>query len=265
MVAQILDGKSIALDLRTKIHDEVAQFQLKHPDFKPNLSIIQVGDRPDSSTYVKMKLKAAEEANIGCEIIKLPESITEFELLNEVAKLNNSLEVDGILVQLPLPDHIDESKVTDAVLSDKDVDGFGPFNVGELSKKGGEPKFLPCTPKGIMHLLEVSGVDVEGKTAVVLGRSDIVGKPVANLLTKANASVTVVHSRTPIEQVKNFLGEADIVVAAIGQPQYVKGEWLKPNSVVIDVGTNFIPDSTKKVVKEWLVTLNMKLPKRKFN
>lgn len=246
MVAQILDGKSIALDLRTKIHDEVAQFQLKHPDFKPNLSIIQVGDRPDSSTYVKMKLKAAEEANIGCEIIKLPESITEFELLNEVAKLNNSLEVDGILVQLPLPDHIDESKVTDAVLSDKDVDGFGPFNVGELSKKGGEPKFLPCTPKGIMHLLEVSGVDVESKTAVVLGRSDIVGKPVANLLTKANASVTVVHSRTPIEQVKNFLGEADIVVAAIGQPQYVKGEWLKPNSVVIDVGTNFIPDSTKK-------------------
>ena len=141
MVAELIDGKAIALDLRTKIHDEIEQFQSKHQDFKPHLSIIQVGERPDSTTYVKMKLKAAEEANIGCEIIKLPEDISEFELLSQVEKLNNSLDVDGVLVQLPLPKHIDEVKVTNAVLADKDVDGFGPFNVGELAKKGGEPLF----------------------------------------------------------------------------------------------------------------------------
>ncbi|KAI3404999.2 ADE3 [Candida oxycetoniae] len=246
MVAGILDGKSIALDLRNKVHDEIVQFQVKHPDFKPHLSIIQVGGRSDSSTYVKMKLKAAEEAEIACELIHLPIETTEFELLSEISKLNNSLDVDGILVQLPLPKHIDEVKITNAVLPDKDVDGFGPFNVGELAKKGGEPFFLPCTPKGIMHLLKVSQVDVEGKNAVVLGRSDIVGKPMANLLTKANANVTIVHSRTPLEQLKNYLKNADIVVAAIGQPQFVKGEWLKPGAVVIDVGTNFIADSTKK-------------------
>ena len=246
MVAQIIDGKNIALELRHKIHDEIAQLQLKHADFKPHLTIIQVGARQDSSTYVKMKLKAAEEASIECNIINLPEETTEFELLSQVAKLNSSLDVDGILVQLPLPSHIDETKVTNAVLADKDVDGFGPFNVGELAKKGGEPTFLPCTPKGIMHMLKVSGVDVEGKNAVVLGRSDIVGKPIANLLTKANANVTICHSRTSIYQVKKYLAEADIVVAAIGQPEFVKGDWLKPGAVVIDVGTNFIPDSTKK-------------------
>ena len=134
MVAELIDGKAIALDLRTKIHD-IAQFQLKHPEFKPHLSIIQVGDRPDSNTYVKMKLKAAEEASIGCELIKLPEDISQFELLSKIEKLNNSLDVDGILVQLPLPEHIDETKITDAVLANKDVDGFGPFNVGELAKK----------------------------------------------------------------------------------------------------------------------------------
>ncbi|CAK9437359.1 uncharacterized protein LODBEIA_P17370 [Lodderomyces beijingensis] len=246
MTAQILDGKAIASDLRSKIHDEIAQFQIKHGDFRPHLSIIQVGARPDSSTYVKMKLKAAQEANIECDIISLPEDVTEFELLNQVAKLNGSLDVDGILVQLPLPQHIDETKVTNAVLANKDVDGFGPFNVGELAKKGGEPLFLPCTPKGIMHMLQVSGVDIDGKNAVVLGRSDIVGKPIANLLTKANANVTIVHSKTPLDQLKNFLSNADIVVAAIGQAEFVKGEWIKPGAVVVDVGTNFIPDDTKK-------------------
>lgn len=246
MVAELIDGKAIALDLRTKIHDDIAQFQLKHPEFKPHLSIIQVGDRPDSNTYVKMKLKAAEEAIIGCELIKLPEDISQFELLSKIEKLNNSLDVDGILVQLPLPEHIDETKITDAVLANKDVDGFGPFNVGELAKKGGEPLFLPCTPKGIMHLFEKSKIDLEGKDVVVLGRSDIVGKPIARLLTKANANVTVVHSKTPLDKLKNYLGDADIVVAAIGQPQFVKGEWLKDGVVVIDVGTNFIPDASKK-------------------
>ncbi|RLV83789.1 C-1-tetrahydrofolate synthase mitochondrial [Meyerozyma sp. JA9] len=242
----IIDGKAIALDIRTRIHGEINEYQQKYPDFKPHLSIVQVGERPDSSTYVRMKLKAAEEAAIECNILNLPESITEFELLTRIEKLNNDLSVDGILVQLPLPAHLDEAKITNAVQAKKDVDGFGPYNVGELAKKGGSPYFLPCTPKGIMEMLEKEGVQVAGKHAVVLGRSDIVGKPVAHLLNRANATVTSIHSQTPQDQVEFFLKQADIVVAAIGKPQAIRGEWLKNGAVVIDVGTNFIPDSTKK-------------------
>lgn len=246
MSAQLIDGKAIALQLREKIHAEIAEIQAKHNDFKPNLTIIQVGERPDSSTYVKMKLKAAEDARIDCKLIKLPESVTEFELLSHISKLNADMSVDGILVQLPIPEHLDETKVTSAVLASKDVDGFGPHNVGELAKKGGNPTFLPCTPKGIMQLLEHSNVDVSGKNAVVLGRSDIVGSPVASLLNKANANVTVLHSKTPQQQLEVFLAHADIVVAAIGKPSFVKGEWLKKGAVVIDVGANFVDDASKK-------------------
>ena len=246
MSGQVIDGKAIAANVRSHIHEEISQIQAKHNDFKPTLSIIQVGEREDSSTYVRMKLKAAKEANIECLIINLPESITEFELLNEISKLNGAIDVDGILVQLPLPSHINETKVTNAVITEKDVDGFGPSNVGELNKKGGNPAFLPCTPKGIIRLLEESNVTISGANAVVLGRSDIVGKPVANLLTKANATVTVLHSQTPPEQLQAFLSIADIVVAAIGKPNFVKGDWLKSGSVVIDVGTNFVADDSKK-------------------
>ncbi|CUM62906.1 uncharacterized protein PRCAT00000465001 [Priceomyces carsonii] len=246
MTAELIDGKTVALQLRERIHKQIDDIQNKHKDFKPNLTIIQVGERPDSSTYVRMKLKAAHEAAIDCRIINLPESITEIELVNTIADLNDSLNVDGILVQLPLPGHLDEAKITSSVLPDKDVDGFGPFNVGELSKKGGEPLFLPCTPKGIMELLTQYNVPVAGANAVILGRSDIVGKPISNLLTKANATVTTLHSKTPQQQIELFLSQADIVVAAIGQPEFVKGNWLKPGAVVIDVGTNFIPDSSKK-------------------
>lgn len=246
MSAQLIDGKAIALQLRTLIHAEINEIQAKHKDFKPNLTIIQVGDRPDSSTYVKMKLKAAEEAAIDCHIIKLPETVTEFELLSEISKLNADITVDGILIQLPIPAHLNETKITSAVAASKDVDGFGPESVGELAKKVGNPKFLPCTPKGIMQLLELSNVTIQGKTAVVLGRSDIVGRPIANLLTKANATVTILHSRTPQEQIELFLSNADIVVVAIGQANFVKGEWLKKGSVVIDVGANFIEDASRK-------------------
>ncbi|CAH6721534.1 C-1-tetrahydrofolate synthase, cytoplasmic [[Candida] jaroonii] len=245
-MASIIDGKAIAATIRSNIHQEISEIQSKHQDFKPNLTIIQVGQREDSSTYVRMKLKAAKEANIECSIINLPETVSEFELLNEIKKLNNNLEVDGVLVQLPLPSHIDEVKVTNAVLPDKDIDGFGQFNAGELSKKGGEPFFLPCTPKGIIKLLEESQVQIEGSNAVVLGRSDIVGKPMASLLTKANATVSVLHSKTPLDQIKAYLSHADIIVAAIGQPDFVKGDWVKPGCVIIDVGTNFIDDASKK-------------------
>lgn len=246
MTATLIDGKAIAAEIRATLNHEIKTIQAKHGDFKPHLTIIQVGDRPDSSTYVRMKLKAAEESDIECNIIKLPESVTEFELLHQIHQLNNNINVDGILIQLPIPAHLDETKITSAVVADKDVDGFGPFNVGELSKKGGNPLFLPCTPKGIMQLLQHTNVKLEGKNAVVLGRSDIVGKPMANLLTKAHANVSILHSKTPLDVLKQYLALAQIVVVAIGQPNFVKGDWLNPEAVVIDVGANFIDDASKK-------------------
>jgi methylenetetrahydrofolate dehydrogenase (NADP+)/methenyltetrahydrofolate cyclohydrolase/formyltetrahydrofolate synthetase len=191
-----------------------------------------------------MKLKAAAEAGIDCELIHLQDSISEPELLDEVRRLNNDSHVHGILVQLPLPSHISEYSVTSSVADEKDVDGFGTKNIGELAKKGGNPLFVPCTPKGVIYLLQEAGVDLEGKTAVVIGRSDIVGSPVSYLLRNAHATVTVCHSRT--KNLQDIVKTADVVIAAIGNPRFVKGDWLKQGAVVIDVGTNFIPDETKK-------------------
>jgi methylenetetrahydrofolate dehydrogenase (NADP+)/methenyltetrahydrofolate cyclohydrolase/formyltetrahydrofolate synthetase len=191
-----------------------------------------------------MKQKAAEEANIICRLDKYEESISEGELLQKLVKLNRDANIHGILVQLPLPDHISEHTITTAVASEKDVDGFGVESVGELAKKDGTPLFTPCTPKGVMLLLEKSGIDVKGKFAVVIGRSDIVGSPVSYLLKNADATVTVCHSKT--QNMPAIVKLADIVVVAIGKPAFVKGEWLKPGAVVIDVGTNSIEDSTKK-------------------
>ncbi|PCG96220.1 Formate-tetrahydrofolate ligase, FTHFS [Penicillium occitanis (nom. inval.)] len=239
-----IDGTAIAKDIREKLKSEIAELQTKNPRFKPNLVIYQVGDRSDSSTYVRMKLKAAEEANILCSIIKFPETITEAELLFEIEKSNNDAKVHGILVQLPLPSHISEHAITSAVSDEKDVDGFGTMSIGALAKRGGQPLFVPCTPQGVMELLRVSGVDPAGKEAVVVGRSDIVGSPVSYLLKNADATVTVCHSKT--KNLGEVLKRADIVVAAIGQPEFIKGEQLKAGAVVIDVGTNYIPDETKK-------------------
>jgi methylenetetrahydrofolate dehydrogenase (NADP+)/methenyltetrahydrofolate cyclohydrolase/formyltetrahydrofolate synthetase len=191
-----------------------------------------------------MKLKAAEEAKIDCELLQFPENISEAELIETITRLNYDPAVHGVLVQLPLPKGISEYEVTSAVADEKDVDGFGTKNIGELAKRGGRPLFTPCTPKGVMVLLERAGVELKGKHAVVLGRSDIVGSPVSYLLKNANATVTVCHSHTV--GVENHLKMADVVVAAIGVPGFVKGEWLKPGAVVIDVGTNFVEDSTKK-------------------
>ncbi|KAK7952114.1 C-1-tetrahydrofolate synthase cytoplasmic [Apiospora aurea] len=237
MAAMKLDGNAIAKKIRERLAGEVAKKQENNPRYKPCLKIIQ-------ATYVRMKLKAAEEANISCELLHFPESITESELLAKLHALNNDGEVHGILVQLPVPKHIDEYRITSAVADEKDVDGFGVTNIGELAKKGGHPYFIPCTPKGVMVLLEEAGVDIAGKHAVVLGRSDIVGSPVSYLLKNADATVTVCHSKT--KNIQDHVKLADIVVAAIGKPHFVKGEWLKPGAVVIDVGTNFIPDSTRK-------------------
>jgi methylenetetrahydrofolate dehydrogenase (NADP+)/methenyltetrahydrofolate cyclohydrolase/formyltetrahydrofolate synthetase len=203
-----------------------------------------VGERPDSTTYIRMKEKAAQEANISCKIEKFSEEITEAELLQRITTLNHDPSVHGILVQLPLPKQISEHAVTSAVSAQKDVDGFGIPSIGELAKKGGQPLFTPCTPKGVMILLNEAGVDLQGKHAVVLGRSDIVGSPVSYLLKNADATVTVCHSRT--QNLPAIVKTADVVVAAIGKPAFVKGEWLKEGAVVIDVGTNYIEDSTKK-------------------
>ena len=223
---------------------EIEAIRAVKPHFSPKLVIIQVGSRQDSSAYVRMKLKAAQEANIECELRKLPEDVKEASLLNDIDTLNDDPSVHGILVQLPLPKTISETKVTNAVIPEKDVDGFAPLNVGELAKRGGDPMFVPCTPKGVMVLLEKSGVDIRGKRAVVVGRSDIVGNPASYLLRNADATVTVCHSRT--QDLPSVVREADVVIAAVGVPEFVKGEWLKPGAVVIDVGINHIPDSTKK-------------------
>ena len=244
MVATKIDGTAIAKSIRERINGEIKKTQAANPRYKPSLTIVQVGDRSDSSTYVRMKLKAAEEADIICNLVHYEESISEAELLQNITRFNNDPSIHGILVQLPVPKHISEHAVTSAVADEKDVDGFGVSNIGELAKKGGKPLFIPCTPKGVMVLLQESGVDLKGKNAVVLGRSDIVGSPVSYLLRNADATVTVCHSRT--QGLEDFVKRADIVIAAIGKPNFVKGEWLKPGAVVIDVGTNYVPDDSKK-------------------
>ena len=244
MTAEKIDGTAIAKNIREKINADIKEIQKTNPRYKPSLTIVQVGDRSDSSTYVRMKLKAAEEANIICNVVHYPESITEPELLQHITQFNHDPTIHGILVQLPVPKHISEHAITSAVAEEKDVDGFGASNIGELSKRGGHPLFTPCTPKGVMVLLKESGVDLRGKNAVVLGRSDIVGSPVSALLRNADATVTVCHSRT--QNLEEYVKSADILVAAIGKPAFVKGSWLKPGVVVIDVGTNYIPDDSKK-------------------
>ena len=244
MTATKIDGTAIAKRIRERINAEIKKTQETNPRYQPALTIVQVGGRSDSSTYVRMKFKAAEEANIICDLVHYPESITELELLQHITRFNNDPSIHGILVQLPVPKHISEHAVTSAVADEKDVDGFGINNIGELAKRGGYPLFTPCTPKGVMVLLKESGVELKGKNAVVLGRSDIVGSPVSYLLKNADATVTVCHSRT--QGLEDYVKRADIVIAAIGKPNFVKGEWLKPGAVVIDVGTNYIDDDSKK-------------------
>lgn len=244
MAAERIDGTAIAKAIRDRINSDIRRTQETNPRYKPSLTIVQVGDRSDSSTYVRMKLKAAEEANIICNLVHYDESISEAELLHNIRTFNDDPSIHGILVQLPVPKHISEHAVTSAVAEEKDVDGFGARNIGELSKRGGRPLFTPCTPRGVMVMLKESGVELKGKKAVVLGRSDIVGSPVSSLLRNADATVTVCHSRT--KNLQEEVKAADVVIAAIGQPQFVKGDWLKPGAVVIDVGTNFLKDESKK-------------------
>lgn len=246
MRGKIVDCKSIAFSIKQKIKNEILNIQQKHQDFRPRLAIIQVGNKMDSSKYVSMKQKAAEESNIISEIFNLPEVVNEAEILDLIQKLNKEKKTNGIIVQLPLPENIDRFKITSAVSPQKDVDCFTPYNQALLLEKSQKPFFLPCTPKGIIEILERSNVQISGKNAVVIGRSDIVGKPISYLLTNKDANVTLLHSKTTTENLKLFLLSADIVIIAIGKPEFIRGEWLKKGSVVIDVGINYVPSQEKK-------------------
>ncbi|MFS7976110.1 putative methylenetetrahydrofolate dehydrogenase (NADP(+)), Methenyltetrahydrofolate cyclohydrolase [Helianthus anomalus] len=241
--ANIIDGKLIAQTIRSEIAAEVSVLVEKYGK-APGLAVVIVGNRKDSQSYVNMKRKACAELGIRSIDIDLPEQVSEAELIAKVHELNEDPNVHGILVQLPLPKHINEEKVLTEISLEKDVDGFHPLNIGKLAMKGRDPLFLPCTPKGCIELLKRSGVTIKGKRAVVVGRSNIVGLPVSLLLLKEDATVTVVHSRTPDPQ--SIICEADIVIAAAGQAMMIKGSWIKPGAAVIDVGTNAVDDASRK-------------------
>lgn len=236
MSAQIIDGKKIAADTRAQIARETEE--LKKADVCPGLAVVIVGENPASQVYVRNKHKACGEAGIYSEVIALPGDTTEEALLDKIAELNDRADIDGILVQLPLPEQIDEQKVILAIRPDKDVDAFHPVNTGKIMI--GNPDFLPCTPAGVMEMLRACDIDCTGKRCVVVGRSNIVGKPMAMLLLAANGTVTVCHSRT--KDLASVTREADILVVAIGRADFIKADMVKPGAVVIDVGMNRRPD-----------------------
>ncbi|MBR4522839.1 MAG: bifunctional methylenetetrahydrofolate dehydrogenase/methenyltetrahydrofolate cyclohydrolase FolD [Kiritimatiellae bacterium] len=238
MGAKLIDGKELSARLRVEIAAGVAALATR-----PGLAVILVGDNPASVSYVTAKERACAEAGMYSREIRLPASATEAEVVAQVAALNRDDAIHGILVQLPLPRHIREQAVVAAIAPDKDVDGFTPVNAGKLMI--GEECFLPCTPHGIVKLIEFAGMETQGKHAVVVGRSNIVGKPVAALLARkgADATVTLCHSATP--DLARFTRAADIVVVATGRPNTLTGDMIKPGAVVIDVGVNRIPDPTR--------------------
>lgn len=242
MNAKIIDGKQLAANLRGEIAAGTAALKAK-TGVTPGLAVILVGDNPASVSYVTAKEKACIEAGMYSKEVRLPADADEETLLGVIHDLNANPEIHGILVQLPLPKGFDEKKVIRAIAPEKDVDGFTPINVGKMLI--GEPCFLPCTPHGIIKLIEFSGMDIRGKHAVVIGRSNIVGKPVAVLLSRkeTNATVTMCHTGTP--DISKFTKEADVVVVAAGRPNTLRGDMLKPGAVVIDVGVNRIPDATR--------------------
>ncbi len=243
MSAQLIDGKMIAQQVREEVAANVAK-RLAAGRIKPTLATVLVGDRVDSATYVASKQKACAELGMGSVSHNLPGDISQEELEKLIKSLNDDKAVHGILVQLPLPSHLNEERVLQLVSIEKDVDGFSPVNIGRLAQKGREPLFVPCTPFGCIYLLEKVGVKIEGANAVVLGRSNIVGMPAALLLIGKNATVTVCHSRT--KDLPGVVRNADILIAAIGKTEFVRGDWIKPGAAVIDVGINSKPDATKK-------------------
>ena len=239
MVAKILDGKQIAKEYRQRLKNQVND--LKEYGFTPKLSVILVGNDGASQSYVKSKKKAAEKIGMISEIIHLDESTSEEVVLSELNRLNNDDTVSGILVQVPLPKQVSEQKVLEAINPEKDVDGFHPINIGKLYID--EQTFVPCTPLGIMEILKHADINLEGKNAVVIGRSHIVGQPVSKLLLQANATVTILHSRT--KNMNAHLKQADVIVSAVGQPGLVTKDNVKKGAVIIDVGNT--PDENGKL------------------
>jgi methylenetetrahydrofolate dehydrogenase (NADP+)/methenyltetrahydrofolate cyclohydrolase len=244
MTAQIIDGKQVAADMRAELKEEVAK--LKEQGIVPGLGVILVGEDPASKSYVTAKERTCEEIGIYSDDNRLPAETTQEDLIALVEKMNNDPKINGILVQLPLPKHLNEAEVLLAIDPDKDVDGFHPMNVGKMVI--GEKAFLPCTPHGVIQLLIRSGVTIEGANVVIVGRSNIVGKPLANMLMQknatGNATVTVCHTRT--KDLAHITKQADIVIAAAGRPNTVTADMVKEGVVVIDVGVNRVEDATKK-------------------
>jgi len=235
MTAELIDGKAIAAKVRSEIAEGVEKL-IAAGGTRPGLATVLVGEDPASHTYVRAKRKACAEVGIESFGNELPADTPQAEVLALVEKLNADPAVHGILMQLPLPDHIDEETMLNAISLDKDVDGFHPVNIGKLGMKGREPSFVPCTPDGCMRLLEEAGAIFEGANAVVLGRSNIVGLPASMLLLKRNATLTICHSRT--QNIAEVCRSADILIAAVGRPEMVKADWMKPGAYVIDVGIN---------------------------
>lgn len=242
MSAVIIDGKQIAADVRAQVAAKVAQ--LKEKGILPCLAVILVGENPASVSYVTGKRKALAEVGMADRSIQLPETTSEAELLDLIASLNADTSVHGILVQLPLPKHIDEDKIIMAIDPSKDVDGFHPVSVGNLMI--GRPGFLPCTPHGIIVLLKKMGIETSGKHAVVIGRSNIVGKPVSILLARKDVNCTVTMCHTGTKNMADITRQADIIVVASGHPHTLTGDMVRDGAVVIDVGVNRIPDASKK-------------------
>jgi methylenetetrahydrofolate dehydrogenase (NADP+)/methenyltetrahydrofolate cyclohydrolase len=239
-MAQIIDGKAIAATIRSRIATDVQALQAQ--GITPGLAVVLVGEDPASKVYVSMKEKACADVGIFSDEHKLPAETSEAELLALIDQLNADPRIHGILVQLPLPKHIDSDKILEAISPAKDADGFHPYNVGRLSV--GKPTFQPCTPYGVMVMLKETGIDLTGKHVVVVGRSNIVGKPVAMMCLQQHATVTICHSRT--KDLPAVVGQADVVIAAVGVPEMIKGAWIKEGAVVIDVGVNRVGE--KKLV-----------------
>jgi len=243
---ELIDGKQIAQEIRQEIKEKVERMKTIANGNTPGLAVVLVGERKDSQSYVRSKKKMCAEVGIRSEGTDLPEDAKEEEVLKVVRAYNADPNIHGILVQLPMPKHINEERVLKEVSYEKDVDGFHPLNIGALSQRGREePRFVPCTPRGCIELLKRSNVEMKGKKAVVVGRSNVVGTPAALLLQRNDATVTVVHSRT--KNPEEAIREADIVIAACGVTEYVQGSWLKPGAAVIDVGINAKDDATKKL------------------
>ena len=241
MPAKIIDGQQVARRIRGEISAAVDDFTAK-TSAMPGLGVVLAGDDPASGMYVRMKRRACERVGIRSEARILPADATQQDVEDAVRVFNDDPEIHGILVQLPLPDPIDEEAALSQISLAKDVDGIHPVNIGRLGMRGREPSFTPATPTGVMILIAETGRPIEGAQAVVIGRSNIVGLPVALMLTNANATVTICHSRT--RDLPAVVKRADIVVAAVGRPEFVKGDWLKPGAIVIDVGSNTVPDES---------------------